>query len=62
MWLPKIMKLSGITPSTGEAMRLIKQGAVSVDDQKITDHQKGFKKGNYLIKAGKKKFVKVTAK
>ncbi|WP_333653119.1 tyrosine--tRNA ligase [Dissulfurispira sp.] len=62
MWLPKIMKLSGITPSTGEAMRLIKQGAVSVDDQKITDHQKGFKRGNYLIKAGKRKFIKVVAK
>jgi tyrosyl-tRNA synthetase len=62
MWLPKIMKLSGITPSTGEAMRLIKQGAVSVDDQKITDHQKGLKRGNYLIKAGKRKFIKVVAK
>jgi tyrosyl-tRNA synthetase len=62
MWLPKIMKLSGITPSTGEAMRLIKQGAVSVDDQKITDPQKTFQKGNYLIKAGKKKFIKVVAK
>lgn len=62
MWLPKIMKLSGVTPSTGEAMRLIKQGAVSVDEQKITDHQKGFKRGNYLIKAGKRKFVKVIAK
>ncbi len=62
MWLPKIMKLSGITPSTGEAMRLIKQGAVIVDDQKITDHQKGFKRGNYLIKAGKRKFIKVVAK
>jgi tyrosyl-tRNA synthetase len=62
MWLPKIMKLSGITPSTGEAMRLIKQGAISVDDQKITDIQKGFKRGNYLIKAGKRKFIKVVAK
>lgn len=62
MWLPKIMKLSGITPSTGEAMRLIKQGAVSVDNQKITDTQKTFKKGNYLIKTGKRKFIKVVAK
>jgi len=62
MWLPKIMKLSGITPSTGEAMRLIKQGAVKVDDQKITDPQKTFKKGTYLIKAGKRKFIKIVAK
>lgn len=62
MWLPKIMKLSGITLSTGEAMRLIKQGAISVDDQKITDTQKTFKKGSYLIKAGKRKFIQVVAK
>ncbi|HAK87506.1 MAG TPA: tyrosine--tRNA ligase [Nitrospiraceae bacterium] len=62
MWLPKIMKLSGLMPSTGEAMRLIKQGAVSVDDQKITDPKITFKKGDYLIKAGKRKFVKITSK
>lgn len=62
MWLPKIMKLSGVTPSTGESIRLIKQGAVAVDDEKITDPQITFKKGAYLIKAGKRKFVKVVAK
>lgn len=62
IWLPKIMKLSGITHSTGEAMRLIKQGAVIVDNQKITDTQKTLKKGNYLIKAGKRKFIRVIAK
>jgi tyrosyl-tRNA synthetase len=59
MWLPKIMKLSRIVPSTTEAIRLIKQGAVSVDEQKITDPQKTLKKGDYLIKAGKRKFIKI---
>jgi tyrosyl-tRNA synthetase len=62
MWLPQIMKLSALTPGTGEAMRLIKQGAVTVNDQKITDPQITFKKGDYLIKAGKRKFAKITAK
>ncbi len=62
MWLSKIMKLCGITMSTTEAMRLIKQGAVSVDNQKITDPQKVLKKGDYLIKAGKRKFIKIIAK
>lgn len=61
MWLPKIMKLSGLTNSTGEAIRLIKQGAVSVDDQKITDPQKTVKKGSYLIRTGKRKFLRVKA-
>ncbi len=62
MWLPKIMKLSGITSSTGEAMRLIRQGAVLVEDQKITDPQKKLKKGTYLVKVGKRKFFKIISR
>ncbi len=62
MWLPKIMKLSGLTPSTGEAMRLIKQGAVSVDHEKVADSDTKLRKRAYLIKVGKRKFVKVAPK
>ena len=62
MWLPKIMKLSGLTQSTAEAMRLIKQGAVHVDNIKIDNPDTTFKKGNYLIKAGKRKFIRVIPK
>lgn len=61
MWLPKIMKLSAITPSTSEAMRLIKQGAVQIDHQKISDPNIKLRKGNYLIKTGKRKFVKIVS-
>ncbi|MGD0281979.1 MAG: hypothetical protein ABSB95_06415 [Dissulfurispiraceae bacterium] len=39
-------------------MRLIKQGAVSIDEQKIDDPNKKIAKGNYLIKAGKRKFIR----
>lgn len=60
IWLPKIMKLSGIAASTGEAMRLIKQGAVSVDNEKIDNPDTKFIRGDYLIKAGKRKFVKIS--
>lgn len=59
MWLPKIMKLSGIVQSTGEAMRLIKQGAVQIDNQKVSDSDMKLGRGNYLIKAGKRKFAKI---
>jgi tyrosyl-tRNA synthetase len=62
IWLPKIMKLSGLTKSTTEAIRLIQQGAVSVDDQKITDPQRVLKKGDYLIKAGKRRFLRIIGK
>lgn len=59
MWLPKIMKESGLTKSTGEGLRLIKQGAVSIDGEKWTDPDKTPPSGEYLLKAGKRRFLKV---
>jgi tyrosyl-tRNA synthetase len=40
-------------------MRLIKQGAVTVNNEKVDSPDTKFVKGNYLIKAGKRKFVKI---
>lgn len=62
MWLPKLMKLSGLAPSTGEAMRLIKQGAVQIDSRKVSDTDMKLGRGNYLIKAGKRKFVNILSR
>ena len=59
MWLPKIMKLSGIVNSTGEGIRLIKQGGVSVNGEKWDDPDKKLSAGEYLLKAGKRKFLKI---
>ncbi|MBI5741827.1 MAG: tyrosine--tRNA ligase [Nitrospirae bacterium] len=60
IWLPKIMKLSGIVKSTGEAIRLIKQGGVSVDNEKFDDPDKKLPAGEYLLKVGKRRFLKIT--
>ncbi|TAL28912.1 MAG: tyrosine--tRNA ligase [Nitrospirae bacterium] len=62
MWVPKIMKLSGLTSSTGEAMRVIKQGGLKIDDQKCDNPDAKLKKGDYLFKAGKRKFLRVIGK
>lgn len=62
MWVPKIMKLSGLTSSTGEAIRLIKQGGVMIDDEKFTDPDGKLPKGDYLFKAGKRKFLRIKSK
>jgi tyrosyl-tRNA synthetase len=59
IWLPQILKTSGLVTSTGEAMRLIKQGAVSIDEQKIDDPNLKVEKGSYLVKVGKRKFVRI---
>ncbi len=62
LWLPQILKTSGLVKSTGEAMRLIKQGAISIDEQKVSDPDIKITKGNYLIKAGKRKFLRIAPK
>ncbi|MBI4684616.1 MAG: tyrosine--tRNA ligase [Nitrospirae bacterium] len=61
MWIPKIMKISGLCSSTSEATRLIKQGGVMIDDKKCGDPDAKLKKGSYLFKAGKRKFLKIVA-
>ena len=52
----------GLTTSVSEAERLVKQGAVEIDGQRIDDPRKevDLSKGrNFLLRAGKKKFVRV---
>ena len=62
MWVPKIMKLSGLAASTGEAIRLIKQGGVTIDEEKHTDTDERLGPGNYLFKVGKRKFMRISSK
>ena len=52
---------SGLAPSKGEAKRLIKQGAVKIDGVKIDklDYQL-YSKEYKIIKAGKRRFLKIT--
>ncbi|MBI4698127.1 MAG: tyrosine--tRNA ligase [Nitrospirae bacterium] len=59
VWLPQIMKDSGLVKSTSEAIRLIKQGAVSVEGDKWDEPDKKLPRGEYLLKVGKRRFLKV---
>ena len=59
-----LMVKCGLAPSKGEARRLVQQGGISVDDEKVTDIaaavEKGqFEKGHVILKKGKKVFHKV---
>ena len=60
IWIAELLKRAGAVTSTSEARRLIEQGAVSIDGQKISDFNAKIPiaKGA-LLKAGKKKFVKI---
>ena len=62
MWVPKIMKRSGLTDSTSEAIRLIKQGGVRLNDSTVTDPDTNLTKGEHIIKVGKRKFYKIIIK
>ena len=56
------MTTLGLATSVSEAERLVKQGAVEIDGQRIDDPRKevDLSKGrNFLLRAGKKKFVRV---
>jgi tyrosyl-tRNA synthetase len=59
IWLPRIMKQSGMVKSTGEGIRLIKQGAVSVNREKWIDPDKNLPAGEYILKVGKRRFLRI---
>jgi tyrosyl-tRNA synthetase len=61
-WLPQIMKDTKLTKSTSEAIRLIKQGGVKVNDGIVNDPNTTLHLGEHLIKVGKRRFFRVVIK
>ena len=64
-WLVGILDEAGLVKSRGEARRLIKQGAVSVDGEKVSadDHSlASAQPREWVIKVGKRRFLKVIAR
>ncbi len=60
IWLPKLLKLLNLAPSTSEGRRLIESGGVSIDQQKATDPQaKITPKDGTLIQVGKRKAARI---
>ncbi len=58
------MLKAGVIKSRGEGRRLIEQGGVSLDDEKVTDfaaviEKAAFEKGHVILKKGKKVFNKL---
>ena len=59
--LANLLKDCGMTSSTSEAIRMIKQGAVRIDEKKITDTKHLISSGTSAIyQVGKRKFKKIT--
>jgi tyrosyl-tRNA synthetase len=59
--LPNILKEAGLAASTSDARRLIIQGAVKVDGEKVTEVNLELSPGRpYLLQVGKRRFKRVT--
>ncbi len=56
----KLLKLAGLTASSGEANRLIDGGGVRVDSVQISDKGLKLGAGSYVLQVGKRKFVRLT--
>ncbi len=59
IWIAKALVECGLTSSNSQARRDIKQGAVRLDQEKITDEQMQLSSGEYVLQVGKRKFAKV---
>jgi tyrosyl-tRNA synthetase len=61
VWLPKVMVEAGLAGSTSEGRRLISQGGVQVDGEKISDVNAEIPAGGtFLLQVGKRRFKRVT--
>jgi tyrosyl-tRNA synthetase len=59
-WICSVLKEASMVQSTSEAKRLVAQGAVSIDEQKVSDPELVLAPGAYIIKVGKRRFARVT--
>jgi len=59
--LVQVLKRVGLTASTSEAMRMIDQGGVRIDGEKVTDKGLTLAKGQVVVlQVGKRKFARIT--
>ena len=61
--LTQALKLAGLVPSVTEAQRVIEQGGVRVNDERISDKSLKFQQGaTAVVQVGKRRFAKITFK
>jgi tyrosyl-tRNA synthetase len=61
MGIAHILKNAGLCPSTSDAIRMVNQGAVKINGEKIEDPKTTFPAGTQdVFQVGKRKFAKIT--
>ncbi|KPK56640.1 MAG: tyrosine--tRNA ligase [Gammaproteobacteria bacterium SG8_31] len=56
----EVLTSAGLSASNSEAFRLIKQGAVRVDNEKIENRECRLQPGEYVVQVGKRRFARIT--
>ncbi len=62
IWICQALVDAGLEPSTSQARRDIKQNAVSISQEKISDEKLNLEIGEYILQVGKKRFAKIKVK
>jgi tyrosyl-tRNA synthetase len=57
--ITQVLKAAGLTPSTSEALRMIAQGGVRLDGERVSDKGLKLGRGTYVLQVGKRKFARV---
>ncbi len=59
---PAFLEAAGLVKSRGEAKRLMKEGALSIDGERCEDAITPIAAGEYVVKLGKKRFLKLVVR
>jgi tyrosyl-tRNA synthetase len=54
-----LLKNSGLVISSSEGFRLIQQGGIKINGEKVINRNTKLKKGSYVLQVGKRKIIKV---
>lgn len=62
IWIAQLMNECALSTSSSEALRLIKQGGVKINGERLTNTKLNLEAGEYVIQAGKRKFAHILIK
>ena len=61
--IARVLKDAGLTPSTSEALRMIKQGAVRIDGERVDNPELQIAAGEtHVVQVGKRRFARVSVR
>ena len=58
-WIVKLINILNFNLSNSEIIRIINQGGMKINNEKVINPKTRLKKGDYLIQIGKKKYFKL---